>query len=47
MMKNLFIKGVISLVCFSVLILAGCSTVRGVGKDVKRSGQEIERAVDD
>ncbi|OGV25811.1 MAG: entericidin [Legionellales bacterium RIFCSPHIGHO2_12_FULL_37_14] len=45
-MKNLFAKVVVSLVCFSILTLSACNTVRGVGKDVKRGGQEIERAVD-
>nr|WP_189531337.1 entericidin A/B family lipoprotein [Paludibacterium paludis] len=27
-----------------VLVLAGCNTVAGVGKDIKKAGQAIEKA---
>jgi predicted small secreted protein len=30
----------------SFLMLGGCNTVEGAGKDVKASGQAIERAAD-
>jgi len=26
------------------LLLAGCNTVQGMGKDLKKAGQEIEKA---
>ncbi len=32
------------LVC--VAVLAACNTVEGVGKDVKKAGQAIEKAAD-
>ncbi|MFT3717960.1 entericidin A/B family lipoprotein [Pseudorhodoferax sp.] len=28
----------------AALLLAGCNTVKGVGKDVQKAGQAIERA---
>ncbi|VEG92449.1 entericidin A/B family lipoprotein [Legionella spiritensis] len=28
----------------SVSLLSGCNTVKGIGQDVKKGGQEIERA---
>lgn len=28
----------------SISLMSGCNTVHGVGKDVKRGGQSIERA---
>lgn len=37
----------IAMVCFfltSLLILNGCGTVHGFGKDVARTGHEIEKA---
>ena len=34
-----------SLIAF-VFVLAGCNTVEGVGKDVKATGQAIEKAAD-
>jgi predicted small secreted protein len=33
-------------VVFSALILVGCNTVEGVGKDIQKGGQAIERAAD-
>lgn len=41
-MKNLILLGVI--VC--VAMLSACNTVEGVGKDVKKAGQAIEKAAD-
>jgi predicted small secreted protein len=38
-------KFALSLVAF-VFVLAGCNTVEGVGKDVKATGQAIEKAAD-
>ncbi len=37
-MKNLFV------LLFSSLILLGCNTVEGIGKDVKRAGEVVEHA---
>lgn len=28
------------------VVLAGCNTLEGVGKDIKKSGEVIERAAD-
>lgn len=28
----------------AVLVLAGCNTVEGIGKDLKRGGEKIEKA---
>lgn len=35
------------LVSFSVLALSGCNTVRGVGQDVEKAGEEVQEAADD
>ena len=37
-MKTLFVMLV------SWLVLAGCNTVEGIGKDVKRAGEVVENA---
>jgi len=29
-----------------VFVLAGCNTVEGVGKDIKRGGEKIEKAAE-
>lgn len=29
---------------FAVLYLAGCNTVEGIGKDLKKGGEKIEKA---
>ncbi len=34
------------LLLLAALLLAGCNTTRGIGKDVKSVGTAIERAVD-
>ena len=39
-MKTLF-----ALIEFSAL-LAGCNTIEGVGKDIKKGGEAIEKAAD-
>lgn len=28
----------------SILVLAGCNTIQGVGKDVKKAGEVVENA---
>ena len=38
-------KLAISLIVLT-LVLAGCNTIEGVGKDVKATGQAIEKAAD-
>ncbi len=30
----------------SALLLAGCNTIEGLGKDVKRGGEKIEKAAE-
>ncbi len=35
-----------ALLAFMMLAVAGCNTVEGAGKDVKASGQAIEKAAD-
>jgi predicted small secreted protein len=37
-MKKLFV------LMISVLVVAGCNTVQGVGKDVKKVGEVVENA---
>ncbi len=34
----------ICLLSFIVVIVSGCNTVNGIGKDVSKGGQAIERA---
>lgn len=29
---------------FSMFVLAGCNTIQGVGKDVKKAGEVVENA---
>jgi len=35
-----------ALVGFSVLSLSGCNTIRGVGEDVEKVGEEVQEAAD-
>ena len=37
-MKKLFV------LMISVLVFAGCNTIEGVGKDVKKAGEAVEHA---
>lgn len=37
-MKKLFV------LMLSILVLAGCNTIQGVGKDVKKAGEAVENA---
>ena len=37
-MKKLFV------LMLSILVLAGCNTIQGVGKDVKKAGEVVENA---
>ena len=34
----------VSMVVLALLLLAGCNTINGMGKDIKASGQAIEDA---
>ncbi len=34
-------KKLLLLVCASVVILAGCNTVKGAGKDISKGGQAV------
>ena len=40
-MKKLFALGALGII---TLILAGCNTIAGVGKDVQKVGQVVENA---
>jgi predicted small secreted protein len=35
---------IISLLVLGVVVLAGCNTVEGVGKDIKKAGESIEKS---
>ena len=37
-------KRTLSLLIASLLVLAGCNTVQGVGKDVQKAGEKVEDA---
>jgi predicted small secreted protein len=39
-------RKVILFVLASAFVLAGCNTVEGVGKDIKRGGEKIEKAAE-
>lgn len=32
------------LVLFTAIVLAGCNTVRGVGKDIEKGGEAIQKS---
>ncbi len=34
------------LIIFSLTVLTGCNTIRGLGKDIKKTGKAIENAAD-
>jgi entericidin B len=34
----------IILILLSVALLAGCNTVRGIGKDIEKGGEALQRA---
>jgi predicted small secreted protein len=36
-----------SLVCLAGLAATGCNTVRGVGEDVEKVGEEVQEAAED
>lgn len=40
-MKKLFIT--VLILGFNVSILTGCGTIEGVGKDIKKAGQAVEK----
>ncbi len=43
-MRKSVIATLVSL--FSIMLLAGCNTIEGLGKDVKRGGEKIEKAAE-
>jgi len=43
MLKNLFVT-VLLAIC--ILTLAACNTLRGMGKDIERAGESIQKAAD-
>ena len=36
----------LALILLAAVALAGCNTVEGVGKDIKKGGEAIEKAAD-
>jgi len=45
-MKNIKTRFGLALVVIGLFIGSGCSTMQGLGKDVQKAGQAIERAAD-
>ncbi len=39
-------KKMIITICALGFVLAGCNTVKGVGKDIQKGGEVIERSAD-
>ena len=33
------------ILCLAVFVLAGCNTLDGLGKDLRKGGQEIEKVI--
>ena len=42
-MKGIKILVILALVCWVSAAVSGCNTVRGLGKDIQKGGQAIER----
>lgn len=38
-------KNILLIVVASAVVLAGCNTVQGIGKDIEKGGEAIQRAV--
>lgn len=36
----------VGLLMLAALFLAGCNTVQGMGKDIRKAGEKIERSAD-
>lgn len=43
-MKKIITAAVISVLSLSLLVLSGCNTVQGAGKDIVNTGKAIEKA---
>jgi predicted small secreted protein len=37
-------QGIIAALVLGVVVLAGCNTVEGMGKDIKKAGETIEKS---
>ena len=37
-------RWIIAALALSAVVLAGCNTVQGMGKDIKKAGESIEKA---
>lgn len=35
---------ILSLACVAVFLLSGCNTVQGLGKDIEKGGEAIQKA---
>ena len=47
-MKNTLIKSLLlALTLASVTLLSACNTVQGMGKDLQRGGQELQKAANE
>jgi entericidin B len=42
-MKEIFMR-VLSLLVAAVIVLAGCNTVHGIGQDIEKGGEVIQKA---
>lgn len=43
--RNAMFRFVSAVVSIAVFVLAGCNTVQGVGKDIEKGGEAIQKAV--
>lgn len=43
--KSIFRKLFAALSCVTLLALGGCNTVRGIGQDIEKGGEAIQKAV--
>ena len=37
-------RWIIAVLALGVIVLAGCNTVEGMGKDIKKAGESIEKS---
>lgn len=37
---------VLFIFCLALSVLAGCNTIQGIGKDIQRGGQALQKATD-
>jgi entericidin B len=42
--RKMMIKAIISLLLISAFALAGCNTVEGMGKDLEKAGEAVQKS---